>query len=158
ALNSQRRHRLRNRIMELAAKHDLDVELPAGELNWRSKVIVTCSQCGRRSGRCAPNFLKSPLACRRCSKRMDEDRLRTLLAERMITLDWIEHPPGGGQGRAHCECQICDEKFDRRIGELVSGNRGCPHCFNHQEMCARVILTHNPRVDFAPRQRPKWMG
>jgi hypothetical protein len=76
----------------------------------------------------------------------------------MITLDWIEYPAGGGQGKAHCECQICDEKFDRRIGELVSGNRSCPHCFNHQEMCARVILTHNLRVDFAPRRRPKWMG
>src|SRR5262249_30260810 len=106
----------------------------------------------------APDFLKSPLACRRCSKRMDEDPLRTILAERMITLDWIEYPAGGGQGRAHCECQICDEKFDRRIGELVSGNRGCPHCFNYQEMCARVILIHNLRVDFAPRRRPKWMG
>jgi hypothetical protein len=158
ALNSQRRQGLRNKIMELATKHGLAIELPVGELNWRNKVIVTCSQCGRPSGRYAPKFLRSPLPCRRCSKRMDEDRLRRVLAERMITLDWIEYPPAGGQGSAHCECQICDENFDRRIGELVSGNRGCPHCFNHQEMCARIILTHNLHVEFAPRQRPKWMG
>lgn len=89
---------------------------------------------------------------------MDEDHLRAILAERMITLERIVYPTGGGQGRAHCECQICDEKFDRRIGELVSGNRGCPHCFNHQEMCARIILTHNLHLDLAPRQRPQWMG
>jgi hypothetical protein len=158
SLNSQRRYRLRSRIMEVAAKHHLDVELPAGELNWRSKIIVICSQCGRRLSRYAPEFLKSPLACRCCSKRVDVDELRTILAARMIRLKQIEYPAGGGQGRADCECQICDGKFNRKIGELRSGNRGCPHCFNHQEMCARIILTHNLHVDFAPRQRPLWMG
>jgi len=76
----------------------------------------------------------------------------------MITLDRLEHPAEGGQGRAHCECQVCHRKFVRTVGELVSGNRGCRYCLNFQEMCARIILTNNLGGDFAPRQRPKWMG
>jgi hypothetical protein len=88
---------------------------------------------------------------------VDKDQLQTILAERMITLDRITYPDKGGQGRGYCECQVCGQKFDRTIGALQSGKRGCPHCPNHQEMCARIILTHNLHVGFAPRQRPKWM-
>jgi hypothetical protein len=148
----------RTEVIECAAKHHLDVILPAGKLTWETKLAVTCAECGQRRRTNIGTFLKIPLACRRCSKRIGEDQLRVILTKQMITLDRLEYPAEGGQGRTYCECQVCRQKFDRSVGELVSGNRGCPHCLNFQEMCARIILTHNLGGDFAPRQRPKWMG
>jgi hypothetical protein len=83
------------------------------------------------------------------------------LSEKGITLDRVEYdsaPSKNGRGTAHCECGICGHKFRRTIGEVVSGNRGCPSCLNVQEMYVRAILIHNLGGTFWIRKRPKWMN
>jgi hypothetical protein len=79
----------------------------------------------------------------------------------MINLDRVEYPSiaaENGQGTAYCKCVVCDQRFRRKVGELISGRRGCPHCKNVQEMFVRVILTHNLGGVFAIRKRPDWMA
>jgi len=153
-------HDLRREIAELAAAHNIRSEFTDAIPTWQTKVTVTCPACGRKRNTDVAGFLRHPLACRRCSKRMPAESLRAILAERMIRLERVEYgldASQNGRGTVHCECAICHYKFQRTVGELVSGNRGCPSCLNVQEMYARVILTHNLGGAFAIRKRPKWM-
>jgi hypothetical protein len=158
--NHRTRDELGKRIARVASKHNLQIELPGQEVTWRTKLAVVCPRCGHKRRTDVPALLTRPDACRRCNKRMPVEKLRSKLAERAINLDRVEYPSASaenGQGIAHCLCKACHQRFRRRIGELVSGNRGCPNCLNVQERDVRVILAHNFGGTFAIRKRPPWM-
>jgi hypothetical protein len=153
-------HDLRKEIADLSTIHNLNVTLPAGEITWQTKVVVSCARCdGERKTNIA-NFLRTPLACRRCNCRMPIAQLQSALGEKMISLHRITYhvnKHNNGRQIANCECLVCHHIFSRPVGELVSGNRGCPGCLNVQEMIVRVILCHNLGGTFLIRNRPRWM-
>ena len=119
-INRRTRDELAKKVAETVSKHGWRHKPIKQEVTWRTKLTLTCPRCGHKRHTDINAFLKNPAACRRCSKRIGGDYLRAILAKRMITLDRLEHPTEGGQGRAHCECQVCHRKFVRTVGELVS--------------------------------------
>src|SRR5262249_54284865 len=132
--NHRTRDELGKRLANVAARHNFRIELPAREVTWRTKLPIVCPGCGHKRCTDVASFLARPSACRHCSKRMPTDELRAKLAERMITLEQTEYPPArNGQGIGHCQCMVCHQRFHRKVGELNSGNRGCPNCLNIQE-------------------------
>ena len=158
--NSRTRDDLSRRVAETVSKNGLRLEPIKQEVTWRTKLTLTCPTCGHKRHTDVAALLKKPAACRRCSKRIPAEKLRAMLSEKMIALGHVEYPSmttKSGQGTAYCNCLICHQGFQRKVGELVSGNRGCPHCKNVQEMFVRVILSHNLKGTFAIRKRPPWM-
>lgn len=154
-------HDLRKEIIQLGTTRRVRIDLPKGKVTWRTKLTFVCPTCHHKRNTDVSGFLKRPLACRHCSRRMPIGKLRANLSKKMISIDHIEYdsdPYRNGQGMAHCECSVCYHKFSRRVGELISGNRGCPGCLNVQEMYVRIILTHNLGGAFSIRKRPKWMN
>lgn len=152
-------HDLPTEVATLAESHGLTVSIADGPVGWNSAVTVFNPTCGHERRTNVTEFLKRPTACRRCSKRKLSDELAATLRRRGITLKSIAyHADAGNASVAHCSCDFCGEEFSRSVGELSSGNRGCPGCVNIQERYIRVILTANFGGAFQIRVRPKWMG
>ncbi len=152
-------HNLPTEVAALAESHGLIVSIADGSVGWNSAVTVFIPACGHERRTNVTEFLRNPTACRRCSKRKSFDELAAVLRPRAITLKSIAyHANAGNASVAHCTCEVCRKEFSRTVGDVSSGNRGCPWCLNIQESYVRVILTANFGGAFQIRVRPKWMG